>query len=160
MQRSLFFIKQNSIKACIIDVSRANRNRRQASAAREGEISDAGDAIRDGDVRQVATAREGAFLDASNAIRNRDTRQAAAPPEGGLPDASDAIRNRYARQAGAAIKGSDSDAGDRIALNCVGNDQLACSSLITPISGGGLGVLYMRIYAACCRSGPDKKTRD
>ena len=76
------------------------------------------------------------------------------------PDAGNAIRSRDALQAAGETEGELADAGDRITLNCVGNDQLACSSLITPISGGGLGVLYMRIYAACCRSGPDKKTRD
>ena len=58
MQRSLFFIKQNSIKACIIDVSRANRNRRQAGAALEGQNSDPGDAIRNRDARQAGAASE------------------------------------------------------------------------------------------------------
>ena len=66
MQRSLFFIKQNSIKARIIHVSRANLNRRQTGAGREGVTVDAGDAI-----------------------RNRDARQAGAPNEGSTPNADD-----------------------------------------------------------------------
>ena len=66
MQRSLFFIKQNSSKARIIHVSRANLNRRQAIAGREGVT-----------------------FDASDAIGNRDPREAAAPKEGEIPNAFD-----------------------------------------------------------------------
>ena len=51
MQRSLFFIKQNSIKARIIHVSRANLNRRQAAASIESMSPDAGDTVRDRDAR-------------------------------------------------------------------------------------------------------------
>ena len=59
MQRSPFFVKQNSIKAGIIPVSRANLNRRQAGAAREGVTCDAGDAIGNRDARQAPAPKEG-----------------------------------------------------------------------------------------------------
>ena len=52
MQHRLFFIEQNSIDTRIIQVPRANLNHRQAGAAIEGGIPDAGDTIRNRDARQ------------------------------------------------------------------------------------------------------------
>ena len=135
MQRSLFFIKQNSIKARIIHVSRANLNRRQAGAAREGVISDAGDAIRNCDDREAAAEEKGGAPNAGDVIRNRDARQAGAELEGACLNTGDAIRNRDAREALALVEGVFPDAGDRISLNCVGNDQLAGGGFIA--SGDG-----------------------
>ena len=91
MQRSLFFIKQNSIKARIIHVSRANLNRRHCAAIIEGSYSDTGNAIRNGDARQAGAALEGQNSDAGDAIRNRDAREAEAASEGIRPDAGDRI---------------------------------------------------------------------
>ena len=114
MQRSLFFIKQNSIKARIIHVSRANLNRRQAAAVTEGPSPDTGDAVRNGDARQAGAALEGQKSDAGDAIRNRDARQASTEVEGHLPNTGNAGRNGDARQPGAETESSIPNAGDAI----------------------------------------------
>ena len=122
MQRSLFFIKQNSIKARIIHVSRANLNRRQAAAVTEGPSPDTGNAIRNGDARQAGAALEGQNSDPGDAIRNRDARQAGA--------ASEEIR---------PIRPIRPDAGDRITINGVRNHQFT-SGFSIAIGNGDFAV--------------------
>ena len=100
---------------------------RQAGAAVEGTLPDAGDAITNRDARQAGAAKKASppmlvtlsgivmlvrlvqlskapHPDAGDAITNRDARQAGAAVEGLIPDAGDAITNRDARQAGADEK--------------------------------------------------------
>ena len=59
MQHRLFFIKQNPIDFRVIHVPRANLDARQAAAAREGTLPDAGDAVGYRDARQAAAVSEG-----------------------------------------------------------------------------------------------------
>ena len=131
MQHRLLFIEQNPIDSREIYVSSANLNSRQATAATEGLIPDAPNAIRNRDARQAFAAPEGPNPDASDAIRNRDARKAGAVIEGIIGDARDAIRYSDARQAGAVFEGVTPDAGDRVAFNGVRNDQLAGGGSIT-----------------------------
>ena len=59
MQERHLLVEQNSIKARIIHVSRANLNSRQGATPIEGCISDTGNAIRNGDARQTGAVSEG-----------------------------------------------------------------------------------------------------
>ena len=97
MQRSLFFIKQNSIKACIIDVSRANRDVRQAGAFKEGALPDTGNTVRNNNLCQIAASKEGVVTNAANSF------------------AFNYRRNRY-RTRCLTIAASD---GDRITFNLI-----------------------------------------
>ena len=68
MQHRLLFIEQNSIDTRVIQVPRANLNRRQAGALIEGTLPDAGDAVRDRDARQAGAVFEGPLPEAGDRI--------------------------------------------------------------------------------------------
>ena len=88
---------------------------RQVGAVTEGELPDAGDAIRNRDIFQVGAVSEGYISDADDGIRNRDIFQAGAVSEGPVSDAGDAITNRDFRQTAALPEGAISKAGNTIA---------------------------------------------
>ena len=60
----------------------------------EGQTSDAGNAVRNGDARQATADTEGAKTNAGNAVRNGNTSKMGASPEGLSPDASNTFRDR------------------------------------------------------------------
>ena len=120
-QNRFLCIEQYPIDSSEIHVPRANLNRRQAFAATEGPIPDAGDAIRYRNTRQVAAVTEGNSPDAGNAISNRDIAQATAATEGPIPDAGDANTNGDIAQATAATEGISINGGNRFTFDVFWN---------------------------------------
>ncbi len=121
-------------------------NPAQGSALVEGDLPDAGHAIRYCDTGQAAAVVERETSDAGNSIRNRDGREAAAACKGAAPDANyrfgdgdrvhldaaeeteiadagDAFRNGDSCEAGALGKSVIGDAGNRAAFNGVGDSE-------------------------------------
>ena len=80
MQERHFCIEQNPIDARVIYVPRVNLNGREAAAAIEGRITDAGETAGQGNVFQAGASIEGPIPDTGDAVGDRDARQAAAHP--------------------------------------------------------------------------------
>jgi len=113
-QGGLSFVIQNSIYTSVICITRFNSYCSQTAAARKCEISNAGDAGRDGDAGQAVATRKRTVTNTGDAGRNGDADQAAAIRKRIIPNASDTIANGHTGQSSAIRKRTEPDAGDGV----------------------------------------------